>query len=233
MKILFRPFKKSADYTGQQPIPAIKKLPDWYADIPTFVGGDKKFKRQPDGGLNATIKWCNPFLDSLSVGYLILLETDLQVYKQDGVQQIVWSYGTDVVSTHDVRQLDVRQIPVGFSDQPFKFMSNWSIQTPTGYSALFTHPLNRAELPFHTLSGFVETDTYTNPVNFPFLLRSDFEGIIPAGTPIAQVIPIKRESWSHSFAEYDQDYVEKTNAVVHSKIYRSYKGQFWKRKQYK
>jgi hypothetical protein len=124
-------------------------------------------------------------------------------------------------------------VPSGFNPQPYKFKNDWSIKTPNGYSALFTHPLNRGDLPFYTLSGFVDTDGYNGPVNFPFLIRSDFEGIIPAGTPIVQVIPIKRESWTHEISKFEEEFSSKFNAKFHSKMYRVYKNLFWKRKDYR
>ena len=34
--------------------------------------------------------------------------------------------------------------------------------------------------------------------NVPFFIKSGFEGVIPAGTPIAQLIPIKREKWVYA-----------------------------------
>lgn len=233
MKIEFKPFHQNAAITEKFPTPAIKSLPSWYSKIPTFVGKDKKFKRYPDGSLNATIKFCNPFLDSLTAGYFLYLKADLQVYKEDGQLKIVWSYGGDLVSTHSKEQISAEQIPAGFSDQPYKFMNEWVVKTPKGYSLLFTHPLNRPELPFHTLSGFVDTDDYQNPVNLPFFIREDFEGIISAGTPIAQIIPIKREKWTHSISKFDPHEVEKQKAILFGTVYRAYKTLFWKRKDYK
>jgi hypothetical protein len=134
---------------------------------------------------------------------------------------------------HGKNQISPEMIPAGFSDQPFKFKNNWSIKTPKGYSALFVHPLNRGDLPFYTLSGFVDTDDYNTPVNFPFLIRADFEGIIPKGTPIAQVIPIKRESWTHEVNNYDPKFTIEKEAKLNSTIYRAYKNLFWKRKDYR
>jgi hypothetical protein len=62
---------------------------------------------------------------------------------------------------------------------------------------------------FTVLEGFVDTDAYSAPVNFPFVLNDiDFEGLIPAGTPMVQVIPIKRDSWQKEIAS-----VEKSEAI--------------------
>ena len=89
-----------------------------------------------------------------------------------------------------------------YDEIPWKWTVPWSIETPKGFSLLFTHPLNRMELPFVTMSGIVDTDEYECPVNLPFLIREGFMGVIPKGTPIAQVIPIKREKWSSNSYMY-------------------------------
>jgi hypothetical protein len=234
MKISFKAFNTMAGISNHNPLPAVKVLPSWYGRMPRFTDNEKKFRFFANGNTNSTIKWCNPFLDSLTIGYLITLENDVQVSKENDITNFVWKAGGDsFISTHSKEQITKEMVPNGFDPQPFKFLNNWSIKTPKGYSALFVHPLNRTDLPFHTLSGVVDTDDYNQPVNFPFLIRADFEGIIPAGTPIAQVIPIKRESWTHEIGEFDPEFVVEKSAKFNSTIYRAYKNLFWKRKDYR
>jgi hypothetical protein len=74
-------------------------------------------------------------------------------------------------------------------------MPAWCIKTPKGYSSVFTHPINRPDLPFYTLGGVIDTDKWGEAGSHPFLLKKGWEGIIPAGTPIIQIIPFKREGW--------------------------------------
>jgi hypothetical protein len=50
--------------------------------------------------------------------------------------------------------------------------------------------LSSASLPFSILPGIVDADHFKLSVQFPFLLQAGFEGVIPAGTPVAQIIPI-------------------------------------------
>jgi hypothetical protein len=234
MKISFKAFTELAGKAGQKPQPASRAIPSWYSAIPRFTENRKKFRIFNTGETISTVKWCNPFMDSLTAGYVITLEHDLQVTIEDGGHSFVWKSGGDgFVSTHHKNQISPEMVPHGFDPQPFKFLNNWSVRTPKGYSALFVHPLNRGDLPFYTLSGFVDTDEYNMPVNFPFLIRSDYEGIIPAGTPIAQVIPIKRESWTHEVGEFNSDFVVEKSAKLNSTIYRAYKTLFWKRKDYR
>ena len=88
---------------------------------------------------------------------------------------------------------------------------------------------------FTILPGIVDTDQYTAPVNFPFVFNDpSFEGLIPKGTPIAQVIPIKRESWGIKIGN-QKDYNEqrKNSIKLQTKFFDRYKSMFWTRKEYK
>ena len=85
------------------------------------------------------------------------------------------------------------------SDDQFliKFHNLWTVQAPPGYSLLFTHPVNRSDLPFTTLTGLVDCDRYhDNWINFPAHWHdADFSGVLPRGTPVAQCYPVKRQTW--------------------------------------
>jgi len=231
MKINFIP---TVDAPLMEPIPAVRNLPEWYKAKKPLLSGDKKHKAYPDNTKNVTVKWCNPFGDALGSGYFMLLENDVQVTPHPEAPEFVWFRGGDgFISTHHKEQIAPELIPKGYSDQPFKFDNQWGIQTPPGYSVLFTHPMNRTELPFLTLSGVVDTDEYNQPVNFPFLIKEDFDGIIEAGTPIAQVIPFKREEWKSNIELFDSKRVEDIKAKFNRKIFRTYKLGYWKKKSYK
>jgi hypothetical protein len=115
-----------------------------------------------------------------------------------------------------------------------KWINPWSIKTPPGYSVLFTQPMHR-ESPFTILDGIVDTDQYNAPVNFPFVLNDwGFEGLIPAGTPMAQVIPFKRDSWQMEIGT--QEHLNdqgKTTRLLRTRFFDSYKAQFRQPKEYK
>jgi hypothetical protein len=105
------------------------------------------------------------------------------------------------------------------------------VQTPKGYSLLVGHPLNRLDLPFFTLSGVVDADGVLTDGNLPFLLRKGFEGLIPAGTPFAQLIPIKREEWK---LQKDEGLVQVSsdNGKMAASRMGYYKAKFWQKKKY-
>ena len=195
---------------------------------------EKKQKVFSNKEQNVTVKWCNPFGDALGAGYFIFLENDVQVRLENNKQIFVWTNGgNNFISQHTPSQISDELIPDNYSEQPWKFKNFWGIETPAGYSTMFTHPLNRTELPFITLTGVVDTDGYRQPVHFPFIIRKDFEGIIEAGTPIAQIIPFKRESWQSEILDFDADKVAEIEAGFRRKIFRAYKMLYWKRKEYK
>jgi hypothetical protein len=88
-----------------------------------------------------------------------------------------------------------------------KFNNFWTIETPPGYSLLIMHPINRHDLPFVTLTGLVDADRYRdNFIYFPARWRDpDFNGVLPKGTPVAQCLPLKRESWTARFETIDRE----------------------------
>ena len=71
------------------------------------------------------------------------------------------------------------------------------IEAPPNYSLLITHPVNRTDLPFTTLTGLVDSDLYHDSrINFPAHWHDlSFTGVLPKGTPVAQCIPVRRERW--------------------------------------
>jgi hypothetical protein len=217
-----------AALTGNGPAAASSSIPEWYKQLAMHL--------LPKGTrghhTKITIKACPPFLDSMTTGYILRTEVDLLVEQIDGMPYIQWQEGWAQIEKHDDRQITKEQIPSGYSPHPLKFLNPYVLQTPPGYSSLFVHPLNRTDLPFLTLSGVVETDTYYNNIHFPFFLKEGFEGIIPSGTPIVQVIPIKREAWKSEIADADAKKLATDQIKLRGKYIRSYKSQWWVRKSY-
>jgi hypothetical protein len=88
---------------------------------------------------------------------------------------------------------------------------------------------------FTILDGVVDTDKYTAPVNFPFVLNDwKFEGLIPAGTPVAQVIPFKRDSWEIEIGQESHlTNQNKITGLLRSRFFDTYKIQYRQTKEYK
>jgi hypothetical protein len=99
---------------------------------------------------------------------------------------------------------------------------------------MFIQPMHRESV-FTILPGIVDTDIYSVPVNFPFVVNDpNFEGLIPKGTPIAQVIPIKRDAWKMEFGGQEElDEQANITTKLQTKFFDRYKTMFWSRKEYK
>jgi hypothetical protein len=203
-----------------RPIPAVQGLPDWYKALPSKVFN-------PTIGIEEqTVKKCPPFIDAMTYGFLIPLPVDVEV--RDG--EFTWNfqmpegfsgeYSHSPIDFHNPSQISGTPF---FDDDRFiiKFNNFWSIKAPEGYSVLFTHPVNRSDLPFTTLTGLVDCDVFSDsPVNFPARWHdAGFNGVLPKGTPVAQCIPVKRELWSGRFewlsAEDTTRLLELRRAVKH------------------
>jgi hypothetical protein len=213
----------------EQPQPASKFVPDWYKNMESYIGKEKK----PDGrgNTNATIKRCMPVFDAITAGYIITLPADVYVSVPDNNQYFQWS-ALGLVGFHPIEQAPEHPTR---NKYPYpKWTNPWAIKTPRGYSTLFVQPMHRESV-FTILPGIVDTDTYTAPVNFPFVINDpNFEGLIPKGTPIAQVIPFKRENWQMEIGS-EKDIIQQNNITqkLQTKFFDRYKSMFWSRKEYK
>jgi hypothetical protein len=200
------------------PQPAYKMIPEWFRKLPGVVKGIE------------TIKKCVPVLDTMTSGYMIVLAADVY-FDGTGLQQVS---KTEVVTTHDKLQLGEFVPPEKeYNPQPFKWINFFHTKTPKGYSTIFTHPLNRIDLPFYSLTGVVDTDKHPVPVNFPFFVKKDFVGVIPAGTPIIQAIPFKRNNWEHSVEENIPRKIPMWWYSHTNPPFNLYKRMSWSKKTYK
>ena len=209
-----------------RPVPAVQGLPDWYKAMPqkafNTVAGKEEF----------TVKKCPPFIDAMTYGFLMPLAVDLKVeggefsWDFEVPDGFVSEYSRSPIDFHDPAQ--AIGSPLFDADRfIIKFVSLWTIEAPSGYSLLFTHPVNRSDLPFTTLTGLVSGDTfYDSPVHFPaYWHDADFSGVLPRGTPIAQCLPVKREDWTGEFATLNADEIKRLNDMqtllrTESNVYR-------------
>lgn len=170
-------------------------MPTWLKSMP-----QEAISETLGGNVVRTLKHCPPFIDALSLGVMMLLPCDLTV--TNGEISWEWEFPTilDAPITRSPLGVHVPEqatgMPIDLDGQVIiKFTNYWTLETKYGWDLLFTHPLNRADLPFQTLSGIVSADRFTHGyVHFPAIwLQPDFSGVLPRGTPVAQVIPIPRQ----------------------------------------
>jgi hypothetical protein len=209
-----------------RPIPAVRGLPDWFKAMPQTAFSTLLQEDQ------MTVKKCPPVVDAMTAGFLMPLVSDLRVedgtftWERDVPAGPLTGFMRAPIDFHDNNQV------VGtpfFSEDQFliKFTNFWTFELPPGYSLLITHPVNRADLPFTTLTGLVDADRFSeNFINFPAHWRDPgFNGVLAKGTPVAQCLPMKRDVWNASFGKIEGEAVtrqmELSAAILQEKgIYR-------------
>ena len=221
------------------PKPAKFFIPDAYKKMAT---------RLDDKLSSGTVKSCIPFLDAYSTGYIIPFPTDI-LYRHDKEKNIFeFSINSSIpidfvnknylgVQSHNEKQIDsgLRSSKRAI-DHVFKFINPWIVNTPKGYSCLYVTPFNR-NLPFELITGIVDTDSYDLNVNFPFYWTGNPHEsyILKQGSPMALVIPFKRESWEISVKidRTDQETNDKNALEFFSTFFDSYKKKVWHKKSFK
>jgi hypothetical protein len=215
----------------QEIVPAKNKFPEWYKQTHLHADGEKNFSISKG---NMTFKGCSPFMDSFTTGYIATLWQSVEVTtREDGSKDLVWPLSEyPVAKLRESKINNKLPVPAGHTEQHFAWITPFTIKTPKGYSAMITHPLNRFDLPFTTLSGVVDSDSVMGPGSLPFFINKDFEGIIPAGTPIFQVLPFKRDDWNSATDEETK--VEGEKAVHQSMAFVPgfYKKNKWIKKSF-
>jgi hypothetical protein len=225
-------FSKVLDVSDEFfPKPASSFLPDWYKKTESFR--DNKKDIFMDGSPNATMKKCLPVFDVLTAGYIITTPTDLWIKNNEQGQPVYITSNKDLpIEMHSIIQSPYHPF---MNNAPYpKWLNPWGIKTPKGYSCLFLPPVHGGNEYFQILEGFVDTDTYNAPINFPFILKDiKFEGLIPAGTPMVQVIPVKRDQWKiKKGSAKDIDNSIKIQKSLNARFYDRYRNFFWNRKSY-
>jgi hypothetical protein len=188
------------------PMASARGLPDWFKAMPPLVFSELMSAE------TETVKRCPPFIDAMSQGFQIGLWCDVTVDRGE----LTWDH--DLPTGRDV---SYPRSPIGFHDPSqmtgapmvdpdrflIKFHNLWTIEAPEGYALLFTHPVNRLDLPFTTLTGMVDCDRYHDSwIHFPAYWHDiDFQGVLAKGTPIAQCFPIKRDTWTAQIESFSPE----------------------------
>lgn len=213
------------------PKPAKSYVPDWYKKAKRFRSGKMQIL-DSDGGINKDIKLCVPFLDALTTGYVLTLPVDLLVQRRGNEVGFFWNEAPSIVEIRPKDMASTLPRPSGHDHDLYAWHTYWAVSVPQGYSCVFTHPLNRFDLPFTTTSGIVDSDGFSLGGEIPFFLKENFEGTIPAGTPIMQIIPFKREGWQSEVKQTDRGWLNKQLFQVAKYLYDGYRKVVWVKKSY-
>jgi hypothetical protein len=202
-----------------------------------------------------------PFLDTLTSGYLLKMPQDFnirhnvdnknekgEVFKDSfqtfglhdcslllSAKYINLNAGLDI---HTLKQLEGSPFIEKNSNLPFyKILNPWKIKTPKGYSCLFVPPLNNSDDRFSIIPGIVDTDTFSNEINFPIIINGDkypvLETTIKKGTPYVQIIPFKRDSWKMTLKPRPQKEIQNFKLFYGLKLLNIYKDKYWHKKLWK
>jgi hypothetical protein len=229
------------------PIPTKLNIPDWYKKLEHTV-------------LNKTVKGCMPFLDSLTVGYLLRMPQDLHIRHnvdnenvngekfKDSFQtfglhdqsQLLYEQHINLnsgIDTHSMQQLEGSPLIQKNKNLPFyKILNPWKIRTPKGYSCLFVPPLNNSDDRFSIIPAIVDTDTFPLEINFPIIINGDkypvLETTIKKGTPYVQIIPFKRDSWKMTIKPRKRKEIQNSRFFYKLKILNIYKDKYWNKKSW-
>tara|TARA_B110000503_G_C7045811_1_gene370180 strand:- start:227 stop:835 length:609 start_codon:yes stop_codon:yes gene_type:complete len=193
----------------------------------------------PDGsGKVPTWKACPAIFDIMGSGYVYRTPCDIEFTEN--------AAGTIQAKVLDPKNKDFLQErmampqfvpPNGYHEKHFAWWADWAVELPEGYSALYTQPFNRFELPFLTTSGIIDNDHVHLPGTMPFYIQKGFTGILPAGTPYAQILPFKREHWESEVQSSLPPEEMTAKNVENSAKYRKpdggiYQKEVWERRKY-
>jgi len=237
-------FKLKEDY----PIPAKLNIPEWYKKLEHTV-------------LEKTVKGCMPFLDSLTAGYILKMPQDFyirhnidnenekrekfkdsfQIFGLHDKTQILYAKSLNLnsgVDIHPPKQLEGSPLIEKNKNLPFyKILNPWKIKTSKGYSCLFVPPLNNTDDRFSIIPAIVDTDTFTEEINFPIVINGDkypvLEDLIKKGTPYVQIIPFKRDKWKMKTKPRNSKEIQNARIFHNLKVINNYKDIWWSKKSWK
>lgn len=240
---LIKFFSEQKHFNLGKPVPAKKEIPEWYRlSESTFIDPNTQTE-------HAGLKKCVPFMDTMVSGYFLTIPVNIYVNEKkpensdlnrlfnnnDSELSLSWDGPPafkDIIMERPKETGHMMPRPAGHHPNHLVFSGKWSVKTPRGWSLLMTPPLNRYDLPFTSSSGIIDSDKFTSPGNIPFFIRQGFSGVIPAGTPFVQLIPIKRAEWQMVDNDIGlQDRQVKESFLAREKD-KNYKKTMWQRKKY-
>jgi hypothetical protein len=217
LNIIFRCDPALRD-TLPRPLPALQALPDWLREMPGEAFSELH------GREVRTVKQCPPFVDAMRHGFMMRLPCDVTV----AGGRFSWDWDLpplasktqphSPLSFHVAAQVAGSPLSAGAGRALIKFNSFWTVELEAGYSLFATHPINRHDLPFRTLTGMVDSDRF-NAVGilFPAVWTdAAFEGVLPAGTPVAQCFPVSREALSLTFEDMSPEQIEAYDSAANA-----------------
>lgn len=170
-----------------------KNLPMWF----------RMLKSVTDDGTR-TVKLCSSFADTMRLGYSIPAPCDIEYgYDESGEFAVTADSDADVTVYGEGEP--ERDANSTFTPPEFAIPNPWKIHTPDECATLVTYPMNRPSNDFRAYSMYVDTDEYDGRIPIPVGRADSKEGVIEAGTIIAQVIPVQRDAIANDWKVGDSN----------------------------
>lgn len=227
------------------PSPAIYSVPKEWKNLPKQTDssmGDQGQASALPGGYYKTRRLCPAINDAFNFGYTMYLPHDIFINSTN--EQYIDVYASANIAPQNIESSSIysmreQKIVLDYNKNKFyhsnfiKIFMAFSVKTEPGYSCWFTSPVSNLKLPIKAIDGVIDTDTFPASRSFPFLVSKDFNGVIPAGTPILQVIPFKREDYTmHIVKDFDTQLDATNSSKLLTKFKSGYKNFFWHRKKF-
>jgi hypothetical protein len=221
-----------------KPVPISKSMPQWYKEADRFAKmPNGEYWVGPDKGKIPTWKACPAILDILTTGYSLVTPCDIEFFLDDA-GQIDVKIEDPMYKDFATRRTPMPQFrhPEGYYNYHFAWMPDWAVKVPDGYSVLYVAPFNRYDLPIMTVSGIIDNDKVNLPGSFPFFVQKGWTGVLPVGTPYAQLLPFLREDWKSEITIPTSSQMMNHN-IENSKKYRVpdggvYQKEVWTKRLY-
>jgi len=229
----------------QHPAQAGKFVPNWFKKLEkTGFSSTTNLDKERETVFrknSQTVKWCIPFLDAMTNGFIIPAWEDVTVIVERNKETQLLQANHFIGDKSEASLEQHPWVQLGDEsvlniDKPIKnilkLISPYSIKTTEGYSIRISSPSNGFHSNIHLFEGIVDTDAYHLPINFPFLWMGRKEGTftIRKGTPIAQVHMFKREKQNISVSKISKSHFNKLtgqNYLLKSTNIDKYKTFFW------
>lgn len=187
-----------------KPVLAKSVSPDWWKQM--------KFSEYNRGNLITTIRACPAMDDWLKSGWYVLANRDIEVIMYDGqsvTKETLESgerHGPRIVSPSHPSNQALGSFEYLGKNAPvkdaFKMRNPWNVKTPPGYSCFYLDPFLFQNEYFATWQGIIDTDKFnTNQDNSQIIFypKVNHSFIIKKGTPMCQIIPYKRDTWTATY----------------------------------
>jgi hypothetical protein len=209
------------------PKPTKKYMPDWFKNMPGHAQANNI--EESVYPATKTVKSCPSFPDYFSQGFVVPMWADATIKYNDVSKSWEWRCGAPNNSPYHIEVhghpqfLDHTKASFLGDEMSFvfKFVSPWRIRTPKGYSVLQLPMYYHFENEFSVLPGVIDTDIW-HEVNQQITYHGrNKEVFIPRGTPLAQYIPFKRDTFTakvDNITEEMRDKVKEINAETQTKF---------------